>query len=118
MATFPSVKAASQVLGISEIGISAVLKGRQILCSGFGWAYGKASRINIKSLRKKGKLNRKKLVGQKISQYNAKGRRIGTYLSIADAARAAAASLGITASYISGVLGTQKTAKGSLWEPS
>lgn len=189
IATFPSAKTASQVVGISETGISAVLHGRQILCSGFGWAYGKASGINIKSLREKGKLNRKKLVGQKVSQYNAKGKRMGIYLSIADAARAtgvhhsdiseavngklrsaggfiwkkgwgkqqidlrkyvfgkqlraqrrwkkvnqynlggkfiktfpsvksAAASLGITPSLISNVLGTEKTAKGFLWVPA
>jgi hypothetical protein len=73
--TFPSAAAAGKVLHIPSAAINSVLKGRQILSHGFGWAYGKASRLDIAGLREKSRLSYIEYRGQPVTQYDYKGKR-------------------------------------------
>jgi hypothetical protein len=111
--TYPSSSAASQALMISASGITSVLKGRQVSCGGFVWRYGKKGRTNMKKLREERSMHRKKLIGQKLTQYSAKGKRVATYLTIADAAR----ETGISSGDLSETLkGKQRSAGGYVWK--
>lgn len=111
--TYPSISAASQAVDIRAVAILAVLKERQVSCGGFVWRYGKAKKIDMKSFRESRSLHHKKLVGQKVSQYNDRGEKIATYLAIADAARATGIGTG-EISLVSN--GKQKSAGGYIWK--
>jgi hypothetical protein len=113
--TYPSIAAAGQALDIRAVAILAVLKERQVSCGGFVWRYGKAKKIDMEIFRESRSLHHKKLMGQKVSQYNAKGKRVATYLTMSDAARAT----GIGRGEISvAANGKQKSAGGYIWKKS
>jgi hypothetical protein len=110
--TYPSIKAASQITGVSEKGIVAVLKCRQISSGEYVWAYGRKSKVDVVAIRKKNLERRNVLVGQKVTQYNLKGKRIAFYPTVSEAGR----KIGIRSSDISTVInGKQKTAAGFIW---
>jgi hypothetical protein len=111
--TFPSAAAAALVLGIPSVGINSVLKGRQILTHGFGWAYGNAPRLDIAGLREKTKLSYIEKKGQPVTQYDRIGKRIATYPAVNVAARAT----GISGADISTVIsGRRRSAGGFIWK--
>jgi hypothetical protein len=111
--TFPSINTAALDKGLNEHGIVAVLKERQVSSGGFIWRYGKDRTTNIESFIAKRNEHRKKLVGQKVSQYTLKGERIATRLTLADAAK----SIGRGSGEISGVLsGRRKSSGGFIWK--
>jgi len=111
--TFPSAAAAALVLGIPSVGINSVLKGRQILTHGCGWAYGNAPRLDIAGLREKTKLSYIEKKGQPVTQYDHKGKRIATYPAVSEAARAT----GIGSADISTVIsGRRRSAGGFIWK--
>lgn len=111
--TYPSITAASTALSLSAKGIVSVLKGRQVSHGGFVWRYGKPAKIDMKDLRANKIQHYKKAIGRKLTQYNTKGKRIATYLTIADAGRAT----GVGSGEISRVLnGKQRSAGGFIWK--
>lgn len=111
--TFPSIKAAAMVVGVSETGISSVLKKRQISSFGFVWGYGKKSRVDVAAIRQNNLEHFKKVRGQRVTQYDLEGKRVATYLTIADAGR----DNGLSGGDISCALsGKQKTAGGFIWK--
>jgi len=110
--TFPSIKAAAITLGISASGITSVLKERQVTCDGFVWRYGKDRRIDMKVFRENKKILFKKKRGQKITQYDLKGKKVATYLAIADGARMTGVASGDICNVLSG---KQRTAGGFIW---
>jgi hypothetical protein len=110
--TYPSIEVAAEVLGITPNNIISVLKGRQISGGGFVWRYGKEKSVDVEAVRAKNREGRKKLVGQKVSQYDNTGTRIATYLTIADASQAT----GVNQSDIHAVFnGRQRSAGGFIW---
>jgi hypothetical protein len=111
--TFPSSAAAAAFLQIPVNRIINVLKNRQVSCAGFVWRYGHAPKIDMKTFLANKEEHRKDLVGRKLTQYNNKGRKVATYLTINDAARAT----GVHASCISEALtGGQMSAGGYIWK--
>lgn len=110
--TFPSIKAAAITLGISAVGINHVLKERQVSCGGFVWRYGKVKRIDMKSFRENKKILFKEKRGQKVTQYDLKGKKVAAYLTIADGSRATGVVTGDICNVISG---KQRTAGGFIW---
>ncbi len=111
--TYPSTDVASRILGISENSINSVLKGRQVSGGGFVWRYGDAENVDVEAVREERKLHRKKLTGQKVSQYSREGKRIATYLTITDAAQATGLS---TADICAVFNGRQRSAGGYIWK--
>lgn len=111
--TFPSIKTAGLITGIPDTNIVQVLKDRQVSSGGFVWAYGKKGRVDVAAIRRDNLERRNKIVGQKVSQYNLKGKRIETYFTVAEAAR----KVGISSGDIVSVLkGRQRTAGGFIWK--
>jgi len=111
--TFPSSAAAAAFLRIPALGIRNVLKDRQVTCAGFVWRYGHARKIDMKTFLANKVTHRKMLVGKKLTQYNSKGRKVATYLTISDAARAT----GLPTCCISEALtGKQNSAGGYIWK--
>lgn len=110
--TFPSIEAAAKATNTTAVAINATLKERQRRTGGFYWRYGKAAKINLKAEQEKLAIKRKENRGQKVSQYNTKGKLIATYLTVSDAAKAA----GIGSGDISSVFSSrQQSAGGFLW---
>ncbi len=110
--TFLSINAAAVSLSLSDSGILASLKERQISSGGFIWRYGAKARINLKPFLEGRIIHRKELSGTKVSQYSTKGKLIATYLTMADASR----KLGIHHSDISeNVNGNMQSAGGYIW---
>ena len=111
--TFPSSAAAAKFMKIPVNRIINVLKDRQVSCAGFVWRYGNARQIDMKKFLENKLRHRKMLVGKKLTQYNSKGRKVASYLTINDAAKA----VGVEASCISEALnGNQKSAGGYVWK--
>ncbi len=110
--TYLSVRAAAISLAISDSGIHAVLRERQISSGGFVWRYGAESRVDLKPLLEKRAIHRKILRGIKVSQFDAKGRRVNTYLTMTDAAKATGIKNGDISAAVSG---KQKSAGGFIW---
>lgn len=111
--TFPSIKAAAITLKMSENPIINVLKGRQVSGGGFLWRYGKIEQVDMKSLWEKKKLKYKKERGQKVSQFDLKGKKVAVYLAIADAGRATGIHHGDISATLSG---KQRTAGDFIWK--
>jgi hypothetical protein len=111
--TYLSIKAAAVELNLSESGINSALKERQISSGGFVWRYGKEKKVNLKSLLEKRAMHSKLLRGTKISQYDTRGRRINTYLTISDAAKKTGTHNGDISLVING---RQKSAGGFIWK--
>jgi len=111
--TFPSSAAAANFLNISVHGINSVLKERQVSCGGFVWRYGNAPQIDMEKFLANKSTRHKMLVGKKLTQYDSKGKKVASYLTITDAARAA----GVDPVCISEALsGKQKSAGGYIWK--
>jgi NUMOD4 motif/NUMOD1 domain len=111
--TYLSIKAAAVALKLSESGINSALKDRQISSGGFVWRYGTDAKVNLKPILEKRSTQFKLLRGIKISQYDTRGKRIKTYLTISDAAK----KTGIHNGDISLVInGRQKSAGGFIWK--
>jgi hypothetical protein len=111
--TFPSIRVASRVTGVSENGILSVLKGRQIRSGGFAWDYGARRKVDVQAIRKANIDRLKKLVGRKVNQYKLNGNRIAIYYTIAEASRKTKAN----ESDIHAVLtGSQRSAGGYIWK--
>lgn len=111
--TYPSTDVAARILGIAESRINSVLKGRQVSGGGFVWRYGSAEWVNMKAVREQRRLHRKKLIGQKVTQYSREGKRIANYLTITDAAQATGLS---TADICAVFSGRQRSAGGYVWK--
>ena len=111
--TFPSIKAGSIATGISDRNIVQALKDRQLSSGGFVWRYGKSAHTDIKTLRAEHLKNFKKLVGQKVSKYTLQGKRVATYLTISDAARATNTQVGDICAVLKG---KQRSAGGFIWK--
>lgn len=110
--TFPSIRVASKVTGVSESGIISVVKKRQLSSGNFVWSYSKVAFIDVATIRKTNQLNRQKLVGQLVSQYDLKGKRLAIYPAIT----VAADQSGVGTSDISAVVnGRQRSAGGFVW---
>jgi hypothetical protein len=110
--TFLSIRAAAIFLDLSETGINAALKERQVSSGGFVWRYGNASTVDLKPFLEKRAIHRKRLRGTKVSQYDTGGKRLNTYLTISDAG----AGTGILPSEICvAVNGKRKSAGGFIW---
>lgn len=110
--TFPSIRVASLVTDVSELIIVSVLKKRQLRGSGYVWSYQKLKRINVQSIRKANLERRNKMVGQKVTQYDLKGKRVALYYTIAEASRKA----DVNTSDIHAVLnGKQRSAGRYIW---
>lgn len=113
IATFPSIRVASKVTGVSERGIVAVLKGRQIRVATFHWAYGNTKKsIDLNEIREKHLKGRRKLVGRVVTMYDTKGNRIGIFDSVASATEYS----GVRGADIQAAIsGRQKSAGGYIW---
>lgn len=111
--TFPSIRVASGVTGVSERGIVSVLKDRQVLSEGFHWRYGKSKvKADLEGRRKRANENRRKLVGVKLSQYTLKGKLVQVFNTIAEASNC----VGVNASDINAVFSKkQRSAGGFIW---
>lgn len=113
MRTFPSIRDAALTSGVPEAGIIPVLKKRSVSAYGYVWDYGKKTRIDVAAIRQARKDNYKKLRGRPVTQYTVKGKRVATYIAVADAARAT----NVNKSDIFGALsGKQQTAGGFIWK--
>ncbi|MFT3705661.1 MAG: NUMOD1 domain-containing DNA-binding protein [Agriterribacter sp.] len=110
---FPSIAAASEVLNIPSASISNVAHGRNISCKGFIWRFGKQARIDVKTGQEKRALEYKKTRGTKVTQYDETGKKVASYLTIKDAARATNAH---TSEIIRVVDGRQRSAGGYVWK--
>jgi hypothetical protein len=111
--TFPSSAAAAKFLNISVYGINSVLKDRQVSCGGYIWRYGNARQIDMRQFLANKSTHHKMLVGKKLTQYDSRGRKVASYLTINDAARA----VGVESCCISEALsGKQKSAGGYIWK--
>ncbi len=111
--TYLSIRAAAIALSISESGIIAVLKDRQISSGGFVWRYGTDAKVDLKPLMEKRAMHRKLLRGTKVSQYDSKGERLNTYLTISDAEKMTGIHNGDISVTING---KQKSAGGFIWK--
>ncbi len=111
--TYLSIKAAAVALKLSESGINSALKDRQISSGGFIWRYGTQKNVNLKPLFEKRLTKFKLLRGTKISQYDTRGKRIKTYLTISDAAKKTGTHSGDISLVING---RQKSAGGFIWK--
>lgn len=110
--TFLSIRAAAIFLHLSESGIVAVLKERQVSSGGFVWRYGNASTVDLKPFLEKRAIHRKRLRGTKVSQYDTSGKRLNTYLTMSDAG----AGAGVLPTEICvAVNGKRKSAGGFIW---
>ncbi|HEY1872560.1 MAG TPA: NUMOD1 domain-containing DNA-binding protein [Chitinophagaceae bacterium] len=110
--TYPSIRAAAIHLSLSESGINAVLKERQVSSGGFVWRYGMKKRVDLKPLLEKRAVHRKILRGTKVSQYDGSGRRLNVYLTMADAEGETNIGRGEISATING---KQKSAGGFIW---
>jgi NUMOD4 motif/NUMOD1 domain len=110
--TFPSIRTASYVTGVSESGILSVLKKRQIKSGGFVWSYNKVRKVDVESIRKANIERRNRMVGQKVTQYDLKGNKVAFFYTIAEASR----QTDINNSDINAVVnGKQRSAGGYIW---
>ncbi len=112
--TFPSIRVASMMTGVTEAGILSVLKDRQVIAGGFHWKYGKdRGKADVKGRRQRANENRRKLVGVTVSQYNSKGQLMRVFATIMDASSAT----GVNSADIHAVLSSrQRSAGGYIWK--
>ncbi len=111
--TFPSIAAAAAHAGVSADQIVNVLKGRQVSAGGNIWRYGAIPRVDMKTFYKEKKLHFKDLAGHKLTQYASNGKKVASYLTINDAARATNVKSSCISEALSGKL---KSAGGFIWK--
>jgi hypothetical protein len=113
---FPSISVASQETGISQSHISNRARGIEFSAGGFIWRLGKTRTIDITPLLEKIKQRKKQnkeSFGKKVSQYTMKGKRVGIFPTINDAAKAT----GIKHAEISKVIRkSRNSAGGFFWK--
>jgi hypothetical protein len=112
MQTFPSIRVAAIVTGLTAQNILSVLKKRQIFSGSYTWGYGKKKNIDIGAIKKSNNEHRISLVGRKVTQYNLKGKRIAAYSTIMEASKTADVN---TSDIIAVLKGTQRSAGGFIW---
>lgn len=84
-----SIKAAALVVKTQPNSIKNVILGNSFSCKGYHWKLGKGpNKINITPILEKQQEKRKKSICRPVSQYEVTGKRICTYESVAEAARA------------------------------
>lgn len=114
--TYPSIAIAAEKTGISHSHISNRARGTEFSAGGFIWRYGKAGSIDIKPMLTKIEQRRKRnkeIFGKKVSQYTMVGKRIATFPTINDAAKAT----GISNAEISNVMQSNRySAGGFYWQ--
>lgn len=115
--TYPSIAIASKITGISHSHISSRARGNEYSAGGFIWRFGKDPQIDIKPMLDaiaKRRRENKKAFGKKVTQYKLNGRRVATYPTINDAAKAT----GIKHTEISRVIMQEKrfSAGGFYWQ--
>jgi len=112
--TYPSIAVAAEKIRISHSHISNRARGNEYSAGGFIWRFGNAPKIDIKpmlnSIAKRRKKN-KETFGKKVTQYKLTGRRIATYPTINDAAKAT----GIKNTEISRVMQKKRFSAGSFY---
>jgi len=89
--TYPSIVIAAEKTGISHSHISNRARGNEYSAGGFIWRFGKTIEINIKPMLDRiaeYRKRNKKAFGKIVTQYKLNGRRIATYSTISDAAKA------------------------------
>ncbi len=110
--TFPSIAVAAKFTGVRESNILSVIKKRTLTGGGFVWAYGKNKSVDVVSIRMANLERRKLLVGRKVTQYDLKGKKVASYLTIKDASKQTT----VNTSDIHAVLnGKQRSAGGYIW---
>jgi hypothetical protein len=111
--TYISIPAAAKAVKISTSGISGALRGRKVTAAGYFWRYGTKEKVDIDDFLQKRKETNKTFLGKKIIQYDLKGKKIATYISIHEAARRSGAE-SVTIGKV--VNGKRRTAGGFLWK--
>jgi len=110
--TYSSAAAAERATGVHATSIGQRASGKGISAGGFVWRWGKEPAIDIESIRNERRLQHKLRYGQRVSQYDHEGNKIGQFISLQDAeamsgAHANAIRLAIKGKY--------KSAKGYIW---
>lgn len=110
--TFPGIRVAAKICGVSERGIISVLKKRQVSHGGYVWGYGRRKNIDVAAIRNANQQHFRKLRGRKVTQYDLDGNKIASYFAIEEAAK----KNKVNASDIHAVLkGSQRSAGGFIW---
>jgi len=111
--TFASISDAARVNGIGHARISHVVNELEPTAGGFFWRFGKEKTFNVREFRAKRKQGYTEKRGTKVTQYNAKGNPIASYLSLQEAGKAIKGHW----TAISAVIrGKRKTAYGYRWK--
>lgn len=105
--------AAGKATGVHAVAIGGVAAGKYITAGGFVWRWGKAKTIDIKSFREARRRELRKKHGQKVTQYNMKGRKVASYPSLLDAQIASGAHTNAIRLVLKG---KYKSAKGYFWK--
>ncbi len=84
---YPTIRAASEAVGVTRSSVSSVLRGRKISAGGYFWRYGTAKKIDILTFLEDRKSRNKTFIGKSISQYNMRGSKIAVFRSISEASR-------------------------------
>ncbi len=110
--TFPTIQSAAQQTGLTPDNIQKNVKGENKTAGGFIWKYATPKEIKNLPAFKGLEYNGNSTSGQAVIKYSTDGRKIETYLSMAEAAKAC----GISGSGISAVLNVEgRTAGGFVW---
>jgi hypothetical protein len=113
IASFTSIADAAKAVGIADTTLSNAANGRLCTAGGFVWRKGKAKSVDMKSFWENKRIQLLKKRGQKVTQYDLKGKRVASYLAIAEAVRATGAGSGEICNVIKG---KQRTAAGFIWK--
>lgn len=111
--TFASIRKASQKIGVHEVGISAVIRGKKNTAGGYYWKLGKEPELNVSAIKKLRREEYLKKYGQKVTQFDLNGKMLAHYPSILSASQAT----GVQNSAIYQVLlGKYKSTRGFFWK--
>lgn len=113
--TYPSSMEASRQTGISNSHLRNAAAGIERSAGGYFWAFGHATRFDVKAFLGKRRTNFKEKKGSKVTQYDKDGNRIARFLTMTDAACAVGA---VSYTSISAVIrGINRSAHGYFWKP-
>ncbi len=114
--TYASISEAAEATGISISRIGQIANGYEETAGGFIWRFGKAAKADMSQLeqvRRERRQRNKLKFGKKLSQYDLSGKRVATFQTISDAAKAT----GQHPANITGMLnGSRKSAGGFIWK--
>jgi hypothetical protein len=113
IASFDSATAAANAVGLADTTISNAVNGRLCTAGGFVWRKGNAKTVDMKSFWESKRKQFLEKRGQKVTQYDLNGKKIASYLAIAEAVRATGARSGEICKVLNG---KQKIAGGFIWK--